>query len=166
MASEAPGNRYFATDRSLQAVKLAKENAHRHDLGGCIRFWAGEWFESIRPSADVFDVIVSNPPYIRAEEIKTLAPEIREFEPRIALEGGEDGLLWIRHIIRSAPPYLKPGGILILEIGHDQREQITLFVSEVGGYDDIQFSKDYSGYDRIFQLRKESSDVGLSSRVR
>ena len=105
-------------------------------------------------STNPFDVIVSNPPYIRTEDIKNLQPEIHGFEPRIALEGGEDGLQWIRHIIRYAPRYLRLGGILILEIGHDQREGIQQFASGIGCYEGIDFSKDYSGYDRIVQMRK------------
>ena len=100
-------------------------------------------------------MIVSNPPYIRTDDIKNPQPEIHGFEPRIALEGGEDGLQWIRHIIRCAPNYLRSGGTLILEIGHDQQEKIHQFVSGVGCYDYINFTKDYSGYGRIVQIRKE-----------
>ena len=110
-------------------------------------------------------MIVSNPPYIRTGDIENLQPEIHGFEPRIALDGGEDGLKWIRLIIRCAPDYLRPGGTLILEIGHDQREEIQQFVSDFNCYDGINFSQDYSGYDRVVQIRKGRRSMRPASGI-
>ena len=82
-------------------------------------------------------------------------PEIYEYEPHMALDGGEDGLQWIRHIIFHAPRYLKPGGILILAIGHDQMEAIEKIIAPLAWYKQVNFIMDYSGHRRIVQLQKK-----------
>jgi release factor glutamine methyltransferase len=165
LASEHPRHRYVASDRSPDAVKLAKENARRHQLEKSISFCIGKWFEPLGQTKDTFDMIVSNPPYIRAGDIGKLQPEIHGYEPRIALDGGEDGLDWIKLIVRSAPLYLRSGGSLIMEIGHDQREDIQKIISDVGGYDEIRFSKDYSGHDRIVRMRKAMASISSANNT-
>ena len=163
LASEHPRHRYVASDRSPDAVKLAEENARRHQMENRISFCIGEWFEPLEQTKDTFDLIVSNPPYIRAGDIVKLQPEILGYEPRIALDGGEDGLDWIKLIVRSAPLYLRSGGSLIMEIGHDQREEIQKIISDAGGYGEIQFSKDYSGHDRIVRMQKASTSISTAN---
>ncbi len=147
IASERPGHCFFASDCSIKALDIAKENARYHQLDAAICFFASDWFSALMPIPR-FDLIVSNPPYIPSADIDALQPEIRKFEPRNALDGGKDGLDAIRNIIGHAKNYLKPGGSLMLEIGYDQRMQVSE-MSESGGYEQIRFIKDYGGHDRV-----------------
>jgi release factor glutamine methyltransferase len=96
-----------------------------------------------------FDLIVSNPPYIPSADIATLAPEVRDYEPRGALDGGVDGLDAYRRIIPAAATCLRPGGALILEIGWDQRQAINLLLEQSGGYRTWACTADYAGHDRV-----------------
>ena len=98
--------------------------------------------------AERFDVIVSNPPYIRSDEIETLDPEVRDHDPRIALDGGADGLDFYRRILKEARGHLVPGGRIWLEIGYDQAEDVTLIAQE-NGYTGITVRKDLAGLDRV-----------------
>ena len=95
-----------------------------------------------------FDIIVSNPPYIRSETIGELAPEVRIHEPRMALDGGDDGLYFYKRIIPEAADYLRTGGMLFLEIGYDQAEQVGALMKDAGYYE-VRTIKDYGGNDRI-----------------
>jgi len=153
LASERPGHLFFASDRSAKAIDVARKNAARISLADTIRFFSGDWFAPLNRKGKGFDMILSNPPYIPTGEIRQLRPEIREYEPVAALDGGKDGLACIRHIIRSAPAYLVPGGYLLLEIGHDQKASVRKIASDAGPYENIVFSKDYGGHDRVVQLR-------------
>ncbi len=99
-------------------------------------------------------MIVSNPPYIPSRVIGKLQPEIHRFEPLAALNGDQDGLSCFRKIIGSAHNYLKPDGVLLLEIGHEQKEDVRRIVSDCDFYDDFNHTKDYSGYDRVVWMRK------------
>ena len=95
-----------------------------------------------------FDIIVSNPPYIRSDVIDTLMPEVRDYEPLNALDGTEDGLYFYREIIKQAPEYLKKEGRLYFEIGHDQGEDVSELLMQAG-YKEIHVVKDYAGLDRV-----------------
>ena len=95
-----------------------------------------------------FDVIVSNPPYIRSDVIETLMPEVRDHEPMNALDGTEDGLYFYREIVKLAPQYLKKEGRLYFEIGHDQGEDVSELLKQAG-YKEIHVVKDYAGLDRV-----------------
>lgn len=108
-------------------------------------FVQSDLFEQIEGK---FDIIVSNPPYIRSDEIDTLMPEVREHEPRLALDGGKDGLDFYRRIIAESGEYLYGGGMLFLEIGYDQREDVSALMEEAG-FGEIQAVKDYAGLDRV-----------------
>lgn len=100
-------------------------------------------------------MILSNPPYIRTADIGQLEPEICQYEPHTALDGGREGLRAIRHILSFAPPYLARGGSLLLETGHDQKAETTKIIETCGCYELLAFIKDYSGYDRIVHVRKK-----------
>ena len=100
-------------------------------------------------------MILSNPPYIQTRLINKLQPEIYMYEPSRALDGGKDGLHAIRHIIGNAQAYLNPHGYLLLEIGHDQKDDVIGIVNSFGDYEHMTFTKDYSGYDRVVQMRKK-----------
>jgi release factor glutamine methyltransferase len=101
------------------------------------------------PQKARYDVIVSNPPYIPSGDIDGLQPEIFRFEPRAALDGGLEGLDCLALIIETAPTYLKAGGGLFLEIGHDQYPAVRQLADTCGAYADLACRKDYSGHDRV-----------------
>ena len=156
LAHERPSWRIKATDISDKALDIARRNAD-HLLGDHrISFLKGSWFEPLGEYRHFFDLVVSNPPYIVHKDLDGLAPEVSRFEPTIALDGGGDGLSCLKHIIQTAPDYLKPEGLLILEIGHDQAAAVTALGRRGGAYRTIDISKDYSGQDRVacFQLKK------------
>ena len=96
----------------------------------------------------VFDVIVSNPPYIPSGEVPKLMPEVRSFEPMEALDGREDGLYFYRKIVASCPEYLKPGGRILFEIGYDQGRAVSGLLEEAG-FQEIRIVKDLAGNDRV-----------------
>ena len=155
LASQKPGHLYFASDLFPKAVELARKNAERHNLLGYIHFFVGDWFSGLNPVKSGFDMIVSNPPYIPGSLIPKLQPEIYRFEPVSALDGNEDGLFCLRKIIGAAYHYLKPYGVLLLEVGYDQRDYVHAIVSQCGRYEDVYFKKDYSEYDRVVHMRKK-----------
>ena len=153
LARERPGYRFFAVDSSYEAVRVAQRNARKYGLHTCIAFFQSDWYGALKKQKRCFHVIVSNPPYIRTDEMKTLSPEISCFEPRQALDGGRDGLDPIRVIIGQAPSFLKAGGWLIMEIGHDQGESVRQLLLSVSAYEAISVTKDYNGLDRVVKAR-------------
>ena len=155
LASERPEYIYFASDRSVKAVKLALTNAKLHHLDGKINFFTGDWLEPVKNTEQLFDMIISNPPYIRTFDIPDLQPEIYKYEPLTALDGGKDGLDSIKKIIFEAYAFLVQNGILLLEIGHDQKERIKEIIDGCDNYKDVFFNKDYSGYYRMVCMRKK-----------
>jgi release factor glutamine methyltransferase len=134
---------------SANALGYAEENAVLNNIKN-ITFLKGDLFEPVKDMQ--FDMIVSNPPYIRKDDMKLLQPEIRDWEPVAALDGGEDGLDYYRIIISSAVDYLKENGFLMLEIGMGQSDPIRE-MAEDKGFDNIQILKDYAGIDRIVKLK-------------
>lgn len=131
------------SDLSGDALDVARYNAGA--LGLDVRFVQGNLFENIRGR---FHMILSNPPYIASDEIKVLMPEVRDHEPRMALDGEADGLAFYRRIVREAGDYLYPGGWLMFEIGMDQGEALRELLGEAG-YIDIEIRKDLTGLDRM-----------------
>ncbi len=156
LASERPMERFFASDASMAALSVAEDNARRHNLDALVTFLCGRWFEPFRPF-EQFDMIVSNPPYIPTRIIQTLAPEIFQYEPAGALDGGPDGLDAVSIIISQAHRYMAPGGVLLMEIGWDQRKAVEDLALRSGQYEGIRFIKDYSGHDRILEMVKTAS---------
>jgi release factor glutamine methyltransferase len=154
LAKERPTHRFYALDRSVAALTVARRNARRASLADRVCFWVADWVDALRPGAPLFDLIVSNPPYIRAGDIPGLQPEIGRFEPRQALDGGPDGLQDLRRIIRQAPAFLAPGGRLLLEIGWDQAMALGAVAADCGLYEESTVFQDYSGLDRVLELRK------------
>ncbi len=136
-----------AGDVSGEALAVAKKNAAL--LNAQVTFVQSDLFAGID---GVFDIIVSNPPYIPTAEIGMLMPEVRDYEPALALDGGADGLEFYRRIIREAPSYLNREGTLLLEIGCLQAEAVTRLLLE-SGFSDVQCKKDLAGLDRVVQGR-------------
>jgi len=155
LASQKQGIDYYASDISKKALAVAKQNAVRHGLND-IHFFAGDWMDPLAAEKRCFDVIVSNPPYIPSRQIETLAPEIHRYEPLMALDGDEDGLKCLKHIVQNAWIYLKPNGWLVLETGYDQKEDMMRIVASCGKYDQVMILKDYSGHDRVIRMRSKT----------
>ncbi len=156
LASEQPRHLFFASDRSTKAVALARENAKSHHLDESANFFSADWFSPLYQIGHPFDLIVSNPPYIPTRIICGLQPEIRLYEPVAALDGGQDGLSSLRHLIRNAHIYLDSGGYLLLEIGDDQKNAVERIAEKCGHYEKIAFIKDYSGCHRVVQMMKKA----------
>ena len=133
----------FGYDISKQAINVAKENAKLNNVTAY--FERSDLFEEV---TDVFDVIVSNPPYIPTDVIGGLMPEVAVYEPLQALDGKEDGLHFYRRIVKDALRHLKPEGMLLFEIGHDQGESVSELMREAG-YKDVHVVKDLAGNDRV-----------------
>jgi release factor glutamine methyltransferase len=119
LAVKCPAAQVSAVDISPDALALARQNAARHLVESRLQFFAGDGFAPL-PAGVRFDLIISNPPYIPAAEIDTLEPEVRDHDPRLALDGGTDGLDFYRRLAREAADFLKPGGRLMLEFGDGQ----------------------------------------------
>lgn len=154
LAHERPQWRFWASDISVKATAVARQNAHKLLDANRISFVVGRWFDAINGKRDHFDLIVSNPPYVARDDMAQLAPDISLFEPPHALEGGFDGLDSISKIIKTACGYIKPGGWLILEIGFDQGDSVQRLGQDCGAYDRIIIEKDLSGHDRIALFQK------------
>ena len=134
----------YGYDISKQAINVAKENAKLNDVPAI--FERSNLFEDVVD--ETFDVIVSNPPYIRSDEIPFLMPEVSEFEPHEALDGKEDGLFFYRKIIQESPDYLTDGGYLLFEIGYDQGWAVSSMMKEAG-FEDVCVKKDLARNDRV-----------------
>jgi release factor glutamine methyltransferase len=146
-ARQRPTAKLFATDLSEDALALARENAQR--LGAYnVAFFAGDLFAPIEGRKRRFDVITANPPYIASTDIPNLMADVRDHEPRLALDGGADGLDVVRRIVEGAPRFLVPGGVLAVEVGHDQAEAARgLF--EASGFADVKLDRDYAKIERV-----------------
>lgn len=143
-----PGARVCASDLSPDALTLARENARR--LGAAVVFFEGDLFEPMKGRR--FDLIVTNPPYIPREDLSALQAEVQR-EPRMALDGGTDGLDFYRRIAREAPQYLKNGGLLMAEVGVGQAGEVkALFDAALGGSGSIL--RDLCGIERVVCARK------------
>lgn len=142
----APGIKGTGTDLSRGALEIAEKNRER--LQADAEFLRSDLFEQVKGR---YDCILSNPPYIPSAVIDTLMPEVREREPRMALDGGEDGLYYYREIIRQSPAYLKSGGMLFLEIGYDQAEAVRELLGR--DFTGITVKKDLAGLDRVIYGR-------------
>lgn len=150
LAKHLPEASIVATDISKQALEVARENARRHDVEGRIELILADIAPWKRFAAEgrTFDSILSNPPYIPTGEFSKLQPEVRDFEPRRALDGGADGLDFYRSILQDAVKFLKPGASLLFEIGEDQGEKIRQMIAEAG-LREIQIKKDLNRKDRL-----------------
>ncbi|SFB72388.1 peptide chain release factor N(5)-glutamine methyltransferase [Butyrivibrio sp. YAB3001] len=137
----------LCSDISEKALEVAGRNAEKLGLSDRCEFVKTDLFPE--ETAGKFDIIVSNPPYIATDVIETLAPEVKDFEPRLALDGDEDGLVFYRRIVKDAEKFLLSSGYLFMEIGYDQADAVVKMLEEAGCYHDIQVIKDLGGNDRV-----------------
>ena len=145
LAKELGEGVYLGTDISPDAIALAQENAARSGLAEKVRFAVADGMDEFDPES--VDVIVSNPPYIASAECETLDPRVKDFEPRMALDGGESGLDFYDRFVGDAMNVLKPGGAVFFEIGDGQGEALRRMLSDFG-FGAIQIEKDFAGHDR------------------
>lgn len=151
LAHELPQARIIAVDLSAAALVIARRNARAHGVADRIRFLEGDLFE---PLAELslrgeFDILVSNPPYVRNDELPALQPEVRDHEPKLALIAGTEGTEVSHRIIASAPDYLKRGAALVLEMGFGQAARLADMLLKTGRYNAPRVIKDLAGIDRV-----------------
>ncbi len=151
LAYEMPGADVWTVDVGPQATALARRNAAKHQLHERVKFLTGDLFAPIPPGQQ-FEAIVSNPPYIPTSQIDGLMAEVSCHEPRLALDGGADGLTFYDRIIKEAAPRLKPGGLVAFEIGIGQADSVSAML-ESGAFSGITVRNDYSGLERIIPAR-------------
>jgi release factor glutamine methyltransferase len=144
LAAELPFAEVVATDNSPTALAIAQKNAALNEVADRITFLPGDWFAALG-GGNVFDLIVSNPPYIRRAEIATLEAEVSLWEPRDALDGGADGLDCYRRIAAEAWQFLTPNGALALEIGADMGGEVCALFNQAGCYRDVAIFKTMLG---------------------
>ena len=138
-------------DVSEAALNVARRNAERHNVAERLDLMQSDVFVGL--SGRTFDLIVSNPPYVPAGEIGSLQPEVRDHEPRTALDGGHDGLDLVKRIIGDAPQYLKPQGYMLLEMGHEQSAKVReLF--DMRRWNEPEFIADLQGISRIVKVKQ------------
>lgn len=157
MALNMPEGEFVASDVSNTAVQVASQNVRKHELQNYIDIKEGALFTPLRTELTLdFDILVSNPPYIKSADINRLPVQIRDHEPIIALDGGRDGMTCIKSILDSAPPLLRPGGYILLEADPGLLSVIRTEVRRRSNYTDFVIHKDLNGDDRVCQFRLRS----------
>lgn len=149
LAITLPQATIHAVDCSAAALDLARHNAHTYSLAPQIQWHLGSWFDPLTPWRGQLAGIVSNPPYIPSAEVLQLQPEVRDHEPHLALDGGEDGLRDLDYLIDRGADYLQAGGVLLLEMMAGQGEAVRSRLVQQGSYTHIQICQDLAGIDRF-----------------
>jgi len=174
IARALPHARLLAVDVSPGALAVARENAAAHGLQDRVVLLEGDLLAPVAQeltqgapaaggrgldaAARKLDAVVSNPPYIAARNWDQLPREVREFEPRLALDGGPDGLAFYRRLIPQAAALLKAGGLLAVEIGHDQAAPVQALLAAAGGWDGVQVLRDYAGHPRVVLATRQGEE--------
>ena len=158
LAQELPSTQIYAIDISRRALRLAKRNASDRMISN-VTFVSGSLYSPLDKLllGGKCDFIVSNPPYVSEEEWEKLSGEIRDHEPKEALVAGETGLEIIRLLIQGAPMYLKPGGILLIEIGDTQKDDVHRIFGSSPAWQEVKFYKDLAGTDRVVSAKRPES---------
>jgi release factor glutamine methyltransferase len=154
--AERPAAKGLGVDVSEEALAVARDNAAHLGLAGRTALLRGDWTEGLADAS--FDLVVSNPPYIASAVIETLEPEVRDHEPRIALEGGPDGLTHYRRLAPEILRVLKPGGRFAVEIGYDQKEAVEALFRDAGAAD-VQTLRDLGDRDRVVAGAKKTLET-------
>ncbi|SFS34890.1 peptide chain release factor N(5)-glutamine methyltransferase [Marininema halotolerans] len=149
LAAECPEWKVTAIDCSAEALMVAKINAERHGVGDRIQFLQGEWLMPLQASQQKVDMVVSNPPYIPSIEVEKLDGEVKDYEPRLALDGGEDGLNPYRILLQQIPQILRRPGYVAFEIGWDQGVAVTELVNALSCVKNTKVIPDLAGRDRV-----------------
>ena len=152
VAKNCKSAKVMATDISPAALAIARENAERHQVSDRLSFIESDLFAKI-PADRKFDVIASNPPYVPSSEIDQLDAEVAKHEPRLALDGGPDGLSVLKRIIEVAPKFAAPGALLLLEFTPEQAAALEAIVSAHGGYEQVSIRKDLANRARVLRAK-------------
>lgn len=157
MAKEIPESLVLATDISEEALDVARANAQEHGVSSNITFIQGDLFEPLMLEKPAFHLIASNPPYVCTHEISGLHSEVALYEPKAALDGGKDGMDYLREIVAQAPQFLLPGGWLLLEMSPYQVEKALFILTETDVYQNTKAIEDYSHHQRVVmaQLKQD-----------
>jgi release factor glutamine methyltransferase len=156
LATEIPAAEIIATDISPAALAVARQNARINGVAERIEFCCGDLIDALAAQATAFDLILSNPPYIRRAEIAVLEPEVGFYEPRAALDGGADGLDFYRRIAAGAWRFLAPNGALALEVGADMGDGVCAVFNQTGRYQEVVVLQDYAARDRVMIARAKA----------
>jgi len=148
LAFEHPTAWTVAADISLEAVRVTRRNAERHGVGGRVALLCGDLLQPVQP-LPVFDAIVSNPPYVRRGDLAGLDREVRDHEPGLALDGGEDGLDYYRRLAGPAAALLVAGGRLILEVGDGQAQTVADLLAALAGFEIVEIRPDWHHIPRV-----------------
>jgi len=157
LAREIPEATVWASDLSEDALVVAGDNAARHGVEDRVTFMAGDLCRPALARNLAFDLILSNPPYIRSGAFEHLSPEVGVYEPRSALDGGRDGMDYIASILRTAPDCLHPGGWILVEMDPDQTSEALRLIESTGQYGEWERVKDYSQRYRMVMARKKQA---------
>lgn len=153
LAKEVEKAQIRSTDVSAKAIELARLNAKKHSVSN-ICFVRGDLFDPVKNKDSSFDFIISNPPYIACEEYHRLQPEVRDYEPRVALDGRKGGVYYIEKIIKEAPNHIVPGGWILLEMAPGQTEWAIKLMKENNAYKEIRRVMDYGHRYRVVMACK------------
>lgn len=157
LAKETAASLIFATDKSDRALAVARENARKHGVSDRIRLLEGDLFGPLAglDLHGMADIIVSNPPYVRFGDLPALQPEVRDFEPELALISGPEGTEIQQRIVATAPEFLKKYGALIMEMGQGQSDTLMRIVNDTHRYEIPEIMKDLAGIERVIVARKK-----------
>ena len=156
LADALPKATILAVDISPDALEIAAKNAVQHNLGDRIEFLQGSWFEPLEPWRGKLAGVVSNPPYIPSAIVPTLQPEVANHEPHLALDGGQDGLDCVRHLVQTAPDFLYPDGVWLVELMVGQAATVAELLVQTSYYKNIQVWMDLAGIERFVMATRPS----------
>jgi release factor glutamine methyltransferase len=152
LAAARPDLLVVATDISLPALEVARRNVAQLGLGDRVRLVGGDWLDALAPG--LADLVVANPPYLARPELARLMPEVREYEPWIALEGGRDGLDHLRRLAARAPTVLREGGALAVETAGGAQAEVVRALFEAAGFPEVRVWPDHAGVPRVVTARR------------
>ncbi|UFJ40192.1 peptide chain release factor N(5)-glutamine methyltransferase [Brevibacillus humidisoli] len=159
LAAERPQWRVTTIDLSQAALAIAMENAERLHLSSRLRFLQGDLVQPLLAADEQVDLLVSNPPYIPSADVERLDPEVNQFEPHLALDGGDDGLTCYRKICAALPHLLRPTALVAFEVGIHQADTVQQLLLDSGAVDGTEIVPDLAGIDRVvLGWRREASE--------
>jgi len=154
LAKELPGVEVISVDLSREAQRVAQENARRHGVADQISFVNGDWLFAFRQQP-VFEFAIANPPYIAPESFPSLQPEVVDFEPHLALDGGSQGMDQVRRLLPQLVACLRSGGCFFMEIGSDQGQLVMDYAHSLTSFENLVVYDDYAGLPRILHGRRK-----------
>ena len=152
LAQEAAAAEVVAADVSAAALEVAKANGQRCGLAERVEWHCGDLFAPLR-GTEPFDLVVANPPYVRRSDLAQLSPEVRDYEPHLALDGGEDGLAYYRRIAQEVADFIRPGGYLLLEVGEGQSAAVEDLLARSARLTEVQIRLDLNQIPRVVVAR-------------